>query len=138
MFLYPLNDDWTPNTPWCGPTALSFLTNTPLSQAHSAFAFIQNKALDTVDGVYTGDLICALRERGRVAVPYQTSAKTLIAATRELSQQPFPYLLNVTRHFVCGHSTWLADNWTLRPVPMDRFPKPTRRLVEAYTIRPLN
>ena len=137
MFLYPLNDDWSPRIAWCGPTALSYLTNVSLASAHSAFAFIQDAAIDKVDGVYTGELICALREHGKATVPHQTRAKTLITAARELAVQPFPFLLNVTGHFVCGHSRWLADNWTLRPVPAENFPKPARRLVEAYIVRPL-
>ncbi len=63
--LYKVNTQgWKANTAWCVPSVISFLTGIPLIHSHSRAAFIQDKKLKDVKGVYTAEALLMLREQG--------------------------------------------------------------------------
>ena len=125
--LYPLTKDWG-HTPYCVPTSLAFLTGVSLKQAHITFGKMRGLMPEHVKGVQMGELAAVLAGHDMWLDEADVGdATTLLTAARRLSAQPFPYVLQVNHsmdkntHLLVGHGGWLADNWTMRPVPIDEF-----------------
>lgn len=123
---------------WCGPSAVSILTGEPYQKVKSYFAFMRQEPYSEVQGIYIEEILLALGEYGYWAeqIPLERlmTLKTFMA-NRTFDQRANPLLIGFHKHVITTHMDWAADNWTLRPVPLDKFPKPNRRVIDAHIIR---
>lgn len=128
---------------WCVPTAISVLTGRSYAESKSRCAFIQNKPYSEIEGVWTEESVLALNEFGYTSIPvdlqarYGTMPPTL---QRYMKERPFeeraePLLIQVWGHVLAAHMDWACDNWTQKVVPIDRFPKPMRKVMSVHIIR---
>jgi hypothetical protein len=137
---------WTANTAWCVPTAISFLSGIPLIHSHSRAAFIQEKSLKEVKGVYSSEAVMLLREQGYRAKPinleerYTTAPKlNKFLKDRTSYEKCMPMMIQVEKapdfcHMICCHYDYAADNWTMKPVPITKFPHRTKFVTLAWII----
>lgn len=123
---------------WCGPSALSILSNRSYPEMISLLAFIRDEAYSEISGVYTEELILALHNLGFTATRVDLSRlmrlKTYMA-TRPSSQKVEPTLITVHRHIIAAHFDYLADNWTKKPIHYNAFPKTGRLVTDVHIIR---
>ena len=129
---------------WCGPSALSILTGMDLGVAHSRAAFINDKMIKDVEGVYTEDLLILLGEQGKKTIRVDLKSRfpdlmcgptiSRFMASRKPDEYMQPMLLVLPDHFVTAHMNWMCDNWTKKPVPVKDFPKLGRIVVDAYIV----
>lgn len=143
--LKALDRSWEGRTAWCVPSAFAILTGCTLASAHSKFAFAEDVALADLKGVGIEYLIGALGAEGKRCTPVDLMARYPDHAygptiQRYMAERPFgpertsPLLLLLPSHVVTAHMDWMADNWTKRPVPVDRFPKLMRTVQRAWVI----
>ena len=145
-FLTPLDSDTWGRTAWCGPSALAMLTGQTLGSAHSRFAFMQDKAVRDIKGVFIPEMLMALSDQGKMAEPinlmgrypdhkYGPSIKRFMKERPLGDERMYPLLISTHNHLLCGQMDWLGDNWTKRPVPMAKFPKLNRNVDQAWIIK---
>jgi hypothetical protein len=137
---------WTQKTAWCVPTAISFLTGTPLIHSHSRAAFIQDQAIDKVQGVFATEALLLLREQG-----YRAKQVTLLdryadapslkkfLADRTSYEKCMPMMIQIEDkkdfcHMVSCHFDYAADNWTMKPVTFDKFPHLNKLVTGAWIV----
>lgn len=137
---------WETNTAWCVPTAISFLTGVPLIHSHSRAAFIQDKTLKGVSGVYTSEALLMLREQGYRGERIDLLNKYKEAPTLKkflAGRTPYeiclPLMIAVEdskgfAHMITAHFGYAADNWTMKPVPVVDFPHLRKYVTEAWVI----
>jgi len=137
---------WTTKTAWCVPTAISFLTGSPLIHTHSRAAFIQEKTLDSVKGVYATEALLLLREQG-----YQSSQIKLLDRyekapklksfldERSSYEKCMTMMIQIEDnkefcHMITVHFDYAADNWTMKPVPTKDFPNTDKYVTAAWIV----
>lgn len=127
---------------WCGPSALSILSNEPYPTTTSLLAFIRDQPYSEISGVYTGEMILALGTMGFTATPVDLGARydkcpTLQRYMRErpATEKVEPTLISIYRHFIVGHYDFLADSWEPKPTHFTEFPKPRRFVEDVHIIR---
>ena len=137
---------WEKNTAWCVPTCISFLTGCPLIHAQSRAAFFQNKALKDVEGVYVSEAILMLYEQGYKVeqiklLDQYDEAPTLKAflENRTPYQKCMPLLIiiedkNKFSHAITAHYDYVADNHTMKPVPVLKFPHLKKYVTNAWIV----
>lgn len=141
------SNGWTKNTSWCVPTAISLLSGIPLIHSHSRAAFIQDKALKDVKGVYGSEAAMLLREQGYKSKPitlrdrYQ-DAPTLsrFLADRTSYEKCLPLMVQVEKapdfcHMIVCHYDYAADNWTMKPTPIKEFPHLGKYVTAAWIVQ---
>jgi hypothetical protein len=140
---------WEKSKAWCAPTAISFLTGIPLIHSHSRAAFIQDKALKEVDGVYASEALLMLREQGYKGEQIKLSDRYLSSPTlNRFLKERTPYEMcmplmiqiedsNTFCHMISCHYGYAADNWTMRPVPIAEFPHLRKYVTGAWIISKL-
>jgi hypothetical protein len=140
---------WEANTAWCVPTAVSFLSGIPLIHSHSRAAFIQNKKLKEVQGVYASESLLMLREQGMKGEQIQLADKYSDAPTlrrfldnRTSYEKCMPLMIQIEDkknfcHMISAHFGYAADNHTMKPVPIDKFPHLKKLVTGAWIISKL-
>lgn len=146
MMLYNIDTKgWEGHTAWCVPTAISFLTGIPLIHSHSRAAFIQNKNLKDVASVYSDEACILIHEQGFIAHRINLEERydkpcTLIRfmKEREPYEKVMPLMIviqaNNFSHMLACHYNYCADNWTMKPTPIDKFPNNRKFVTEAWVI----
>lgn len=141
---------WTKNTAWCVPSAISFLTGIPLIHSHSRAAMIQDIKLKDVKGIYGAEAAMLLREQGYIARPidltkeYSKAPKlNKFISDRTAYQKCVPMMIQVESapdfaHMVVSHYGYMADNWTMKPVEMKKFPHKARYVTNAWVVEKKN
>ena len=125
---------WEANTAWCVPTSISFLTGVPLIHSHSRAAFIQDKKLKEVKGVYASEALLMLREQGykgeQIDLASRYSDAPLLKRfldERTSYEKCMPLMIQIEDskkfcHMIVSHFGFAADNHTMKPVPIAQFP----------------
>lgn len=138
---------WTTKTAWCVPSAISFLTGISLIHSHSRAAFLQNISLDEVEGVQSAEALMLLREQGytgrRIDLSERYSdAPKLSKFLKELTpyEKCMPLMIRVEDtkefcHMIASHFGYAADNWTMKPVPADKFPHRDKLVTDAWVVQ---
>jgi hypothetical protein len=131
---------------YCVPSTISFLTGVPLIHSHSRAAFIQDKKLNDVEGVYAEEAILMLREQGYFVNEIQlrdkyTEAPRLHRFLNERSayEMCMPMMIRIEDskkfcHMICAHFNFAADNHTMKPVPVSEFPHLKKFVTGAWTV----
>ncbi len=140
---------WEANTAWCVPTSISFLTGAPLIHTHSRAAFIQDKKLKDVKGVYASEALLMLREQGmkgeqiRLTERYNESP-TLKRFFRERTayEKCMPLMIQIENsskfcHMIVAHFNYAADNHTMKPVLIEQFPHLRKYVTAAWVVSKL-
>jgi len=140
---------WEANTAWCVPSAISFLTGAPLIHTHSRAAFIQDKKLKEVEGVYASEALLMLREQGMKGEQIDllnkyTDAPTLrkFLDNRSPFEKCMPLMIQIEDkknfcHMIVSHFNYAADNHTMKPVPIDKFPHLRKLVTGAWIVSKL-
>jgi hypothetical protein len=133
---------WENNTPWCVPTAVSLVSGVPVAHMHSRAAFIQNKAIMDVKGVFWEEAILMLREQGYkasmidIAGRFNGKPPTIrsFLASRTKYEYCMPIMFSTMTHMMAAQYGFVADNWTKKAVPIEEFPKLSREVTTAYIV----
>lgn len=137
---------WETSKAWCVPTAISFLTGVPLIHSHSRAAFLQGIAMKSVEGVYADEALLLLREQGYKGEQVKLSERYFDAPTlRRFLKERSPYEMcmpmmiqiedsNKFCHMVSAHFNYAADNHTMKPVQIDRFPHLRKYVTGAWVV----
>jgi hypothetical protein len=137
---------WEANTAWCVPSAISFLTGTPLIHSHSRAAFIQDKKLKEVQGVYASEALLMLREQGLKGEQINLSSKYDDAPTlkkfldgRTPYEKCMPLMIQIEDkkefcHMCVAHYDFAADNHTMKPVRIEKFPHLRKYVTSAWVV----
>lgn len=137
---------WEKETAWCVPSAISFLTGIPLIHSHSRAAFIQEKKLKDVEGVYADEALMLLREQGykgkRIELKERyNSSPTLrkFFKDRTSYEMCMPIMVQIEDskdfcHMLTCHYNFAADNHTMKPVPIDEFPHLREYVTGAWVV----
>ena len=140
---------WEANTAYCVPTAISLLTGTPLIHSHSRAAFIQDRKLKEVKGVYAAEALLMLREQGYVGKQINLQYRYEDAPTmkrflkdRTAYEKCLPLMIQIEDskkfcHMVVSHYDYAADNHTMKPVSINKFPHLRKRVTGAWVISKL-
>jgi hypothetical protein len=138
---------WENNTAWCVPTTISFITGAPLIHTHSRAAFLQNISLKNVKGVYGSEACLLLHEQGYKSVPVDlnqkgyTSPPTLLRFLRDRTsyEQCMPLMIQIKDskdfcHMIVSHYGYAADNHTMKPVEIEKFPHLRKYVIAAWIV----
>jgi len=140
---------WESNTAWCVPSAVSFLSGVPLIHSHSRAAFIQDKKLKNVEGVYASEALLMLREQGYKGEKIDLSSRYNDAPTlkkflneRTAYEKCMPLMIQIEDskkfcHMCVSHYGFAADNWTMKPVPIEKFPHLRKYVTSAWVVSKL-
>jgi hypothetical protein len=140
---------WEKATAWCVPSSVSFLTGIPLIHSHSRAAFIQDKALKDVDGVFASEALLLLREQGYKGEQIKLLERYSDAPTlRKFLKDRTPYEMCMPLmiqiedkkdfcHMVTSHYGYAADNHTMKPVAIDKFPHLRKYVTGAWIVSKL-
>ena len=140
---------WEANTAWCVPTSISFLTGVPLIHSHSRAAFIQDKGLKEVNGVYASEALLMLREQGykgiQIDLSFRYSDAPLLKRflnERTSYEKCMPLMIQIEDskkfcHMITSHFGFAADNHTMKPVPISQFPHLKKYVTGAWVISKL-
>jgi len=136
---------WSDVTAWCAPTAVSFLTGISLIHSHSRAAFIQDKKLKDVEGVYASEALLMLREQGyqgeKICLQDRYGDAPLLKTfleDRTGYEKCMPLMIQIEDeksfcHMITSHYGYIADNHTMKPVPINEF-RNLRKLVTGAWI----
>jgi hypothetical protein len=137
---------WEANTAWCVPSAVSFLTGVPLIHSHSRAAFIQDKKLKEVQGVYASEALLMLREQGykgkqiNLSERYSSSPRLKkFLAERTSYEKCMALMIQIEDskkfcHMICAHFGFAADNHTMKVVPIPEFPHLKKYVTGAWVV----
>ena len=132
---------WDNVTAWCVPTAIAFLTGAPVGHMHSRAAFMQNKPRKDVSGVFVEEAVLLLREQGYKAIPIDMESRwgtppsiRKFLNERTAYEKVMPIMFATPDHMITAHYNYVADNWTKKPVPIEKFPQLDRKVVSAWTV----
>lgn len=136
---------WSLKTAWCVPTAISFISGSPLIHTHSRAAFMGGINLEEVKGVAIDDAIVLLHEQGFVSKQiclrdrFGDEAPTLkeFMNSRTAYEMCVPLFIVIEKkpsfcHAVALHFNYLADNWTMKPTHVDEFPNNDAFVTAAF------
>jgi hypothetical protein len=139
---------WTNNVAWCVPTAVSFLTGTPLAHSHSRAAFMNDQALNQVSGVSIHNALLMLGEQGYVCERIDLKSRyddapllSQFLADRTAYESCMPLLIIIEKqhstfaHALSAHYNFVADNATMKPIPYTQYHHLDKLVVEARVIR---
>jgi hypothetical protein len=143
--LHSINaEGYSKATQWCGPGALSSLTGLPIRESTELLCRIHGGTYEEFEGCWVEDVILALHELGYKAkqvdimarYPKLTHGPTLqrFLSERRVDECVNPLLIEISGHFVSSHFGYASDNWTGRPVPIQKFPKLGRLVKDAYIV----
>jgi len=117
------------------------LTGAPVGHMHVRAAFMQNKSLTAVQGVFLEEAVLLLREQGYNATPIDLAARYSAAPTirkffaeRTAFEFCMPIMFSTAGHMMTCHMGFAGDNWTKRPVPVAQFPQLSRKVVAAWVV----
>lgn len=134
---------WEANTAWCVPTAVSLLSGAPLIHTHSRAAFLQDKALTDVKGVYCHEAILLLHEQGyrveEVKLDEPVRFLEFMKNHRTPYQKCLPMMICIEKksdfcHMIAAHFDYVADNWTMKPVTFGDYIHKRSWVVGAWTV----
>jgi hypothetical protein len=137
---------WEANTAWCVPSTISFLTGVPLIHSHSRAAFIQDKGIKEVKGVYASEALLMLREQGYMTELIKLSDKysepprlRRFLDERSSYEMCMPLMIQIEDskkfcHMICAHFNFAADNHTMKPVPIHQFPHLKKYVTAAWIV----
>jgi hypothetical protein len=137
---------WEANTAWCVPSAVSFLSGASLIHTHSRAAFIQDKKLKEVQGVYASEALLMLREQGLKGEQIDLSSRYSEAPRldkflkeRTAYEMCMPLMIQIEDskkfcHMVCSHFDYAADNHTMKPVSIEQFPHLRKYVTGAWVV----
>lgn len=138
---------WETNTAYCVPTAISFLTGAPLIHTHSRAAFLQNIPLKSVKGVYGSEACLLLHEQGYKSEPIDLAKKgykkppTLLKFLRDRSayEKCMTLMIQIENssdfcHMITAHYNYAADNHTMKPVEIEKFPHLRKYVTNAWIV----
>lgn len=140
---------WEANTAWCVPTSISFLTGVPLIHSHSRAAFIQDKGIKEVKGVYASEALLMLREQGykgeQIDLASRYSDAPLLKRfldERTSYEKCMPLMIQIEDskkfcHMITAHFGFAADNHTMKPVPIAQFPHLKKYVTGAWIVSKL-
>jgi hypothetical protein len=140
---------WETNTAWCVPSAISFLTGIPLIHSHSRAAFIQDKGIKEVAGVYAAEALLMLREQGykgeKIDLVSRYSSAPLLSKflkNRTPFEKCMPLMIQIEDskkfcHMITSHFDYAADNHTMKPVPIGQFPHLKKYVTGAWIVSKL-
>lgn len=140
---------WETATAWCVPTVVSLLSGAPLIHSHSRAAFVQDKSLKDVEGVYASEALLLLREQGLKGEQIKLSERYSDAPTlRRFLKERTPYEMCMPLmiqiednkdfvHMVTAHYGFAADNHTMKPVAIDKFPHLRKYVTSAWVVSKL-
>lgn len=140
---------WETATAWCVPTVVSLLSGVPLIHSHSRAAFVQDKSLKDVEGVYASEALLLLREQGLKGEQIKLSERYSDAPTlRRFLKERTPYemcmplMIQVEDrgkfcHMISCWQNFCADNHTMKPVPIDQFPHLRKYVTSAWVVSKL-
>jgi hypothetical protein len=140
---------WEANTAWCVPTSISFLTGIPLIHSHSRAAFIQDKALKDVRGVYADEALLMLREQGMKGERINLTERygepprlDRFLNERTSYEKCMPLMIQIEDskkfcHMIVSHFGFAADNHTMKPVPIPQFPHLKKYVTGAWVVSKL-
>ena len=140
---------WEKATAWCVPTCISFLCGIPLIHSHSRAAFIQEKKLTEVDGVYAGEALLLLREQGYKGTKIKLLERYSEAPTlRKFLKDRTPYEMSMPLmiqiedkgtfcHMISCWQNFCADNWTMKMVRDKDFPHLKKYVTSAWVVSKL-
>ena len=135
--------------PYCVPTTISFLTGIPLIHSHSRAAFIQDKSLKDVRGVYAEEALLMLREQGykgeqiKLTERYDNAPLLKRFLDERTSYETcMPLMIQIEDskkfcHMVVSHFFFAADNHTMKPVPIPEFPHLKKYVTGAWVVSKL-
>jgi hypothetical protein len=134
---------YTKPVEWCGPGSLSLLTGLPLVRSTEMLTRIRQQPYSELEGVWTEEVIIALRELGYTAEPMNiqamwpslTHGPRLSTFFMRIGATFDPIFVEVDGHFLVAHMGNAGDNWTMRMVPVSKFPKQGRLVKTAHIIR---
>lgn len=138
---------WDSKTAWCAPTAIAFLTGAPLIHAHSRVAFLKDISLNDVEGVHSAETLMMLHEQGyrskqiELKDRYDDAPKlSTFLKDRTSYEKCMPILIRVEKapdfcHVVSAHFDYVADNWTMKPVPSNDFPHQNKHVTAAWVVQ---
>lgn len=126
------NKGWEKQTAWCVPTAISLLTGIPLIHSHSRAAFIQNKNLNEVKGLFDEEAIFMLYEQGykveQIDLVGRYGKDTIVpikkfSKDRTSYEYCMPLMVSIVKkgakegHMLSMHYDFIADNTSnFRPI----------------------
>ena len=140
---------WETSTAWCVPTAISFLVGIPLIHSHSRAAFVQDKKLKDVEGVYASEALLLLREQGLKGEQIKLSERYPDAPTlRKFLKERTPYEMCMPLmiqiedkkdfcHMISCWQNFCADNWTMKMVRDKDFPHLKKYVTSAWVVSKL-
>ena len=140
---------WETATAWCVPTVVSLLSGVPLIHSHSRAAFVQDKNLKDVEGVYASEALLLLREQGMKGEQIKLSDRYSDAPTlrrflkeRTAYEMCMPLMIQIEGkkdfcHMISCHYQYAADNHTMKPVPIDKFPHLRKYVTSAWVVSKL-
>jgi len=140
---------WDTYTSWCVPTVISLLSGIPLIHSHSRAAFVQDKTLKEVKGVYAAEALLMLREQGykgeRVDLDSRyNSAPRLKKFLKERTawEKVMPLMIQIEDskdfcHMIASHFEYAADNHTMKPVTIDKLPHLNKYVTSAWVVSKL-
>lgn len=134
---------------WCGPGAIATLTGISLRDATELLVSVmQDQTYDKLSGVYHEHMMVALGSLGysmKQCLEFNDRYSNLIqgpSLRRYMNERPIKekatmVLIDLGDHYVSAHLNYICDNWTLKPVHIDKFPKPGRRISNIFFIEKL-
>ena len=140
---------WETSTAWCVPTVISLICGIPLIHSHSRAAFIQEKKLKEVDGVFAGEALMLLREQGYKGTKIKlldrysdTPTLNRFLKDRTAYEMCMPLMIQIEDnkdfcHMVTSHYGYAADNHTMKPVPIPKFPHLRKYVTAAWVVSKL-
>ncbi len=140
---------WEKSKAWCVPTAVSFLVGIPLIHSHSRAAFIQDKSLKEVEGVYASEALLMLREQGYKGEQIKLSERYSSSPTlgRFLKERtPYEMCMSLMVqvedsktfcHVISCWQNFCADNWTMKMVRDKDFPHLRKYVTGAWVVSKL-
>lgn len=140
---------WEGHTAWCVPTVISFLVGCPLIHSHSRAAFTQEKSLSNVKGVYSAEALLLLREQGykgekiNLLDRYGKAPKLKkFFEDRTAYEKVSTLMIQIEDtkdfcHMICAHYNYAADNHTMKPVEIEKFPHLNKYVTDAWIVTKL-
>lgn len=137
---------YTKKTIWCGPAAIATHTGVSVKQATELLCSVmQGTSYEDLDAVLDEHMTVAFGAVGYRMVPirefheryadlpYGPSIKRFMQE-RPVMEKASQLLLNVGQHYTSAHLGYMSDNWTMGPVPVEKFPQIKRRVKQLWRI----
>lgn len=137
---------------YCGPTAISSITQAPISkirkmvrrmrkafaktyEGHNYYGAWADKQLSgrkhPVRGMYHNEMLDVMRRLKRYPTEHKKFKGTLRAFMDDYGHSG-PFIVVVTGHYVAISKGMICDTYTKKPVPFAEYPKPGWRVKEYF------